>query len=182
LASKWPTRSTPPTPVTKGERDGAPSCSPDGKWFAYADNPHIYKVPIEGGPPTQLGENSFGGVAAISPDVKLIAYSASGAAPISPNVRTIIPSAGGAPVSTSSVVAGGGMGQWAPDSRAMDYLLTRGGVSNIWRQPLAGGPPTQVTNFSSGLIFGFSWSRDGKQLALARGSRTSDIILISNFH
>jgi serine/threonine protein kinase len=52
---------------------------------------------------------------------------------------------------------------------------------NIGRQPIAGGPPKQITNFSSGLIFGFSWSRDGKQLAIARGNRTSDIILISGF-
>jgi len=31
------------------------------------------------------------------------------------------------------------------------------------------------------LIFAFDWSRDGKQLALTRGSENSDVILISNF-
>jgi Tol biopolymer transport system component len=71
--------------------------------------------------------------------------------------------------------------RWAPDGKALDYHLTRAGASNIWRQALAGGPPKQITNFKSDRIFSFDWSRDGKQLALARGSTSSDVILISNF-
>ena len=64
---------------------------------------------------------------------------------------------------------------------AVDYVLTRNGVSNIWRQKLSGGPPKQVTNFESGQIFDFDWSRDGRQLAVTRGSESSDVVLISNF-
>jgi Tol biopolymer transport system component len=45
-------------------------------------------------------------------------------------------------------------------------VLTRNGVSNIWQQKLTGGPPKQITNFESGQIFDFDWSRDGRQLAL----------------
>jgi hypothetical protein len=48
-------------------------------------------------------------------------------------------------------------------------------------QPLTGGALRQITNFTSGLIFDFSWSRDGRQLFLAKGENTSDVILISNF-
>jgi len=48
-------------------------------------------------------------------------------------------------------------------------------------QPLDGGPPRQVTDFKSDRIFGFEWSRDGKQLALARGTESSDVVLISGF-
>ena len=71
--------------------------------------------------------------------------------------------------------------RWAPEGKALDYLLTRGGATNIWRQALACGPPKQLTDFKSDLIFAFDWSPDGKQLALARGSMSSDVILISNF-
>jgi hypothetical protein len=60
-------------------------------------------------------------------------------------------------------------------------VLTRNGAANIWEQPIAGGPPRQITNFTSGLIFDFSWSRDGKQMFLSRGENSSDVILISNF-
>jgi len=38
-----------------------------------------------------------------------------------------------------------------------------------------------LTDFKSDRIFSFAWSRDGKQLALARGTLTNDVILISNF-
>ena len=38
----------------------------------------------------------------------------------------------------------------------------------------------QLTNFKTGRIFNFDWSRDGKWLALARGSVTSDVVLISD--
>jgi hypothetical protein len=30
-------------------------------------------------------------------------------------------------------------------------------------------------------MFSFAWSREGKQLLLAKGSDSSDVILISNF-
>jgi hypothetical protein len=48
-------------------------------------------------------------------------------------------------------------------------------------QLLTGGAPRQVTNFTSGLIFDFAWTRDGKDLLVARGELTSDVVLISNF-
>jgi uncharacterized protein with WD repeat len=38
-----------------------------------------------------------------------------------------------------------------------------------------------MTNFDTGEIFNFAWSRDGKRLAIVRGSRSQDVVLISNF-
>jgi hypothetical protein len=52
---------------------------------------------------------------------------------------------------------------------------------NLWTQPIAGGPPTRMTNFESGTIFSFAWSRDGKHLAVVHGPVTSDVVMISNF-
>jgi len=46
---------------------------------------------------------------------------------------------------------------------------------------VVGGKPHQFTKFSSGRIFDFDWSTDGKQLLLARGETSSDVVLISNF-
>jgi hypothetical protein len=37
--------------------------------------------------------------------------------------------------------------RWAPAGDAVEYALTRNGVSNIWRQKLGGGPPKQITEF-----------------------------------
>ena len=40
---------------------------------------------------------------------------------------------------------GAGLNVWSPDGRAIDYSITRGGVADPRRQPLAGGAPKQLT-------------------------------------
>ena len=75
--------------------------------------------------------------------------------------------------------------RWSADGKALTYHLhqngiDRNGIDNIWRQPLAGGPPRQLTNSDSNQIFSFAWSRNG-QLALSRGVETRDVVLIQNF-
>jgi TolB protein len=67
--------------------------------------------------------------------------------------------------------------RWTPDGSSLLYISNRGG-SNIWRQPISGGPPQQVTDFQSGQTFFFDISRDGKHLALARGNVNRDVVLI----
>ncbi len=44
--------------------------------------------------------------------------------------------------------------------------------------PLEGGASKQLTSFNSGLIFAFQVSRDGKKIALSRGTQTDDVILL----
>ena len=175
----------------------SPQCSPDGKWVIYLQGASLtpMRVTITGEkPPEPIAQSPavwIGDVLAFSPDGKRIAYLA---APESPVVNPSSPS--GSQPNRLMVIAfdGGtllhqfdwpgasaGEPRWAPAGEAIDYVLTRNGVSNIWRQNLAGGTPKQITNFESGQIFDFDWSRDGKQLALTRGSESSDVILITNF-
>jgi Tol biopolymer transport system component len=71
--------------------------------------------------------------------------------------------------------------RWSPDGGGVQYLLTRKGATNVWEQKLSGREPRQVTNFTSGEIFDFVWTRDGKTLLLARGEITRDVVMISNF-
>ena len=70
---------------------------------------------------------------------------------------------------------------WAHDGRALLYVETRDGVSNIWSQPLEGGKAVRLTDFKSELIYKFDVSYDGKQIALARGDQYQDIVLIKDF-
>jgi len=70
---------------------------------------------------------------------------------------------------------------WSPGGGEVQFVDTRMGVSNIWSHRLHGGPPRQITHFKADRIFSFAWSKDGKRLALARGSITSDAVLITNF-
>jgi Tol biopolymer transport system component len=161
-----------------------PECSPDGKSVLYtrANDTTAWQVPIQGGTPSQVVvPNTAGGALRISPDGKLLAYRALPATMSSPAVLTVVPFGGGSPLYRFDVPMGAFEVHWAPDGQALDYALTRGGASNIWRQALAGGAPKQITNFKSDRIFFFAWSRDGKQLALERGNTPSDVVLISNF-
>jgi Tol biopolymer transport system component len=59
--------------------------------------------------------------------------------------------------------------------------VSRGGVSNIWIQPLDDSPARQLTDFKSDRIFSFDWSRDGKWLALSRGPEERDVVMMSDF-
>ncbi len=88
----------------------------------------------------------------------------------------------GGPLRFTGLVPIGSAGLcWSPTGKALQYLLPRNGATNVWEQALSGGEPRQITNFTSGRIFDFARSRDGRQLLLARGNQSSDVILISNF-
>ena len=54
-------------------------------------------------------------------------------------------------------------------------------MPNLWAQPIDGGPAKQLTNFKSDYINRYALSRDGKQIAVSRGSDTKNIVLIKNF-
>jgi len=166
--------------LTNGCGDHFPEVTPDGKWVVYEkcvsyDVAMIYKVSLEGGTPIPLtGTPSTR--PAVSPDGKLVAC-IYGDKP----QFALLPIEGGPPVKLFDIpptqVGNRGI-QWTPDGRALAYRDTRDGVSNIWRLPIDGGPATQLTDFKSEIIFHFAWSHDGKQLALARGSVSSDVVLI----
>jgi Tol biopolymer transport system component len=67
--------------------------------------------------------------------------------------------------------------RWTPDGLGIAYPDSET-QSNLWIQPLDGSRPRQLTRFTDGRIIGdFSWSRDGRRLAISRASVTNDIVL-----
>jgi hypothetical protein len=68
---------------------------------------------------------------------------------------------------------------WTKDSQALAYIKTDRGISNLWLQPVVEGPPKQLTNFDSDLIYNFAFATDGR-LAITRGHESSDVVLISS--
>jgi serine/threonine protein kinase len=157
-------------------------CSPNGKWVLYSSGTKLYRIPIEGGAPVEIPTVSHNGAyGIISPSGEMIAYQYLESAPVGVSRIAVAPAAGGTPLHDFVEAAGAHGLHWSPDGKGVQYLLTRNGATNVWEQPLSGGPPRRVTDFTSGLIFDFAWSRDGSQLLLAKGENTSDIILISNF-
>jgi eukaryotic-like serine/threonine-protein kinase len=171
--------------LTHEGTNGVPSCSPDGKWVVF-NSSHggdymLWRLSLEGGSPEQL-TNYASTYPSISPDGKQIAFD--DYADHHTNKIGVIPFAGGQPIKTfdysASSVPGYPIIRWSQNGRALNYIRDRGDVSNIWAQPIEGGRPEQITDFSAGQIFSFAWSKDGRRLALARGSQTSDVVLIRN--
>ena len=173
--------------LTEGtEIDSQPGCTPDGQWVVFRSlrqgKSTFWRVSLSGGTPEQLSDkpSTWG---AVSPDGKLIAlryFDEQAKA----NKIAVIPFAGGEPIKTLEVSIGFrdvGLG-WTSDSRAIIYADARGdgdsSADNIWSVPIDGGVSKQLTNFTSGLIFAFQVSRDGKQIALSRGTQTDDVILL----
>ena len=161
--------------------DVSPDCSPDSRWVVYSSSANketIWKVGIDGGQPRQLTEK-LSLSPAISPNGKQIVcfYLEDQNSPVK---LAIIPFQGAPPVKTLPLAGQLGTNlAWTTDGSAVVYVLTSGGVSNLWAQPINGTPPKQLTDFTSERIFRFAFSRDGKQLALSRGTQTSDVILIN---
>jgi Tol biopolymer transport system component len=58
-------------------------------------------------------------------------------------------------------------------------LRTENDAANVWEQSIAGGEPRQLTRFTSGRIFNFDWSGDGKRLVMTRGSISRDVVLLN---
>ena len=102
-----------------------------------------------------------------------------------PNARqqlVIYPAAGSDPVSTFDLPPGTQTFAWSPDGQGVDFVASRDGVTNVWRQPLAGGKARQVTQWKTDApILWLAWSRDGKSLAVVRDTSTTDLVLIQNF-
>jgi len=172
--------------LTSGVVDAFPSISPDNRWVIYTaqsgGKPTLWKVSIDGGAPALIMDrNATMGV--VSPDGKYIAYtypeSADPSAP--PNRIAVMPFEGGEPIKTFQVNVGGtvlSVIQWANDGKSLLYTVTGNNVTNIWSQPVDGGPAKQMTEFKEMLMTGFAWTRDGKQLACTRGNLVRDAVLI----
>ena len=159
----------------------APQCAPDAKSVLYALRGSIWRVPIEGGTPVKLDVPFT--LAWYSPDGKLLVYGVQKIEGGNMTAKMVVAlSTGGAPLKTFDVPFGMDSPRFTPDSKGVAFMLTRDRATNIWEQPLSGGPLVQLTHFTSGNMFAYAWSKDGNQLAFSRGQRKTDVVMMSNFH
>jgi Tol biopolymer transport system component/DNA-binding winged helix-turn-helix (wHTH) protein len=167
--------------LTNSKGANPPSISPDGKWVIYlstSDN-SLYRVPIEGGAPVCIAGKAVG-AAAVSPDGKLIAYFIQGKNAWEIAVNTFADGSFIKQFEVGPHALNNTVLKWTPDGGALLYAKRSDGSSNIWRQPLDGSAPQQVTDFKADGMFRFDVSSDGKRLICARGGWKHDIVLIKN--
>jgi serine/threonine protein kinase/Tol biopolymer transport system component len=134
-------------------------------------------VPIDGGEPKQI-VNAFGGANSvdISPDGRRILFFTSGLKnqfsvavcdlPDCAN-RVNVP----LPQKFRYVTT-----RFTPDGQGFAFVDSSG--MNVWVQPFSGGAPRPVTQFTDRTIAALAYSRDGKRLAIARATITSDVVLL----
>lgn len=127
-------------------------------------------MPIDGGQPVQVTKE-ITSLATISPDGSLIAVAYFLLdKPQSPAKIAVYRFEGGDPVRIFDRPSGSDdKVAWSSDGKNLEYIVTRGGASNIWRQPLAGGPPFPVTH---GFV---RRDRRGGAVGGARSSRSFQI-------
>jgi Tol biopolymer transport system component len=173
---------------------GGPSCSPDGKWVfffsAQTGKITLWKISIDGGEAKQLTTEATWRPA-VSPDGKWIACAYQPDRKKREYKLAILPAAGGRLSKTFDLRGNAAHVKWTPDGKGLTYSMNNcfcfvgtaasPFVANLWTQPIAGGPPRRITNFETGGIFSFAWSRDGKHLAVVHGPTTADVVMISNF-
>jgi Tol biopolymer transport system component/DNA-binding winged helix-turn-helix (wHTH) protein len=170
--------------LTNGDGESYPSISPDGTSIVYTPQGQtrntLWRISSEGGQPLQLTRDSLAIKPVVSTDGKHIACTYRKDEADKWKIAVLAADGGeplmvfGLPYSYHQVI------RWAPDGKALDYLDRCRGVFNVWRQPLDGSSPTQITNFTEDAIFYFDWDNSG-QLIAARGAKIRDIVLIRDF-
>jgi serine/threonine protein kinase len=170
-----------PRQITNGIAEINPLISPDGQWIVYQDinDLRLWKIPVDGGQATRLTDK-LASQAAISPDGKLIACRYRDE-DLSPFKLGLISFVTGETVKTIDIPFFRNNNlEWTGDGRAVLYVDNSGGVSNLWSQPIDGGPAKQFTQFKSDQIFTFDLSWDGKQMVLGRGTVSDNVVLIAD--
>lgn len=167
------------TQLTFSDGNFYPSVSRDNQWVVY-DNVtgpmvKIFKVPLSGGEPIEIGERYR--MPVFSPSSQLIA----GRYNLDSNTQgvAIFPAQGGEPVMQFEIPHQEWQRvQWISD-RELSYIKDTDGYSNIWSYNLDTGERKQLTNFNSDRIYAYAWSPDFKQIACQRGTNTSNVTMIT---
>ena len=168
--------------ITKGMSDSDPTCSTDGRWAYYVDlndKRYLKRAPIDGGSPETVIKYSTGAYA-VAPDGQHVA---------SLEVRELdhklmlrLDSTEGHHLTYHD------MDQraldeelaFAPDGKAVVYVVREKGVDNLWAQPLDGTASKPLTHFTADKILRFAYSPDGSQIAIERGENESDVVLVTD--
>jgi Tol biopolymer transport system component/DNA-binding winged helix-turn-helix (wHTH) protein len=169
-----------PIELTHGTSDRQPTFTADGQAVIYRSliPANLFRVSINGGQATRFVDKSTFDPN-VSPDGKTIACGYR-PQPAAKNQIALLDASGGEPKPIHDLPAYYGRLRWMPDGSGLAYAARQQGVGNIWVQPLDGSPPKQLTRWGTNPIFSFGWSRDGKWLAYANGSVTSDVVVIKD--
>jgi Tol biopolymer transport system component len=158
----------------------SPQVTPDGATVVFVrpeapGRPSLWKMPATGGHQERVIDGFR--PAAISPDGQRIA-----GVPSREQGSWRVPIVRVGDGSLERKVTVRGFSGWTPDSQSLfDIVTDEGRVGNLEGQPIDGSERVQLTRFKDLRIFSVAYSPDGTRLALSRGRRFGDVVLIKNF-
>jgi Tol biopolymer transport system component/DNA-binding winged helix-turn-helix (wHTH) protein len=173
------------TQLTSGDQQPLDSTiSPDGSTIVYSSatsgnvvHPSkLFKITIDGGKPERIGDvvcetphySPGGDMLSCIRGEELVV--------VSPSDGSILKTFRLSPYARVNFGV-----RWMPDGKGLVYIRSEKAVGNLWIQPLDGGQPKQLTDFTFGDMYNYAFSSDGTRLFVARGQQVSDVILIRNF-
>jgi Tol biopolymer transport system component/DNA-binding winged helix-turn-helix (wHTH) protein len=178
-----------PVRLTNGNLDLDPVVTPDGLWVIYssvlnsvpASRRVLWQVPLEGGSCVPLSP-AIAEFPAISPDGRQILCVVRPEQQKSRAAPSLLDRSTGELIRTLDIpLPAWRLLRWRPGENLITFSRSQDGGSNLWSISLPAGTPRPITDFKSGQIFAYAWSKDGKYLASARGMVQSNAVLIRNF-
>jgi serine/threonine protein kinase/Tol biopolymer transport system component len=177
------------TKLTNGLGENGPACQGTVPWVMYAGlvpggSSYIFKTPISGGAPVRVSDRiSIGNGPFLSIDGRhaLVPSFDKNGTIVGVMVSTVTGAQEGAEMKVGDTLSDSAHGvRWTPDGRSLAGVDIRSGTPNLWSGIFADGPAKQLTHFTSGVVWDFAWSPDGKYIALARGTDQSDAVLFTS--
>lgn len=177
--------------ITSGDtKDMHPNFSPDGRWIVYAsvtsEKSVVKKISVESGTPVELTDY-FGINPVYSPDGLHIALKLLSQTRSQPAEIVIISADGGKPEKKFAVLNFEFLDvvfpiRWIPDGSGIIFRRETNGTCNLWQQDInSSAEPRQLTDFTSDIIYNFTFSADGKRLLISRGFHQTNAVIIQNF-
>jgi serine/threonine protein kinase/Tol biopolymer transport system component len=68
--------------------------------------------------------------------------------------------------------------RWLPDGKALSFVRSENGVSDLWLQPLDGSAPRRLTHFNEGAINDYAWNATGTRAVISHIVDSSDVVLM----
>jgi Tol biopolymer transport system component len=182
--------------LRQAARGWGPAWSSDGRWLYYwrlgVEPGAIERIPIDGGEPETLREDSTLNVTAVSPDGETLFLTRSAfplrgiwgmgfteyirARPFDGPGETVARVAGErVPARVPNIAL-------SPDGEHLAVLLIDGATTNIWRLPASGGAMSPITDYGDRCTLiarNVSWSRDSRHIYAAVAERQTDVVLLA---
>ncbi len=166
--------------LTHSDGNAYPSVSIDNQWVAYdhvdESGRSVWKVPLEGGESVKVSDGYR--MPVYSPDNQLIVARSplnSGTGDVA-----IFSAKGGAPLKRLNIRVIEWQRLYWLDNHTLSFIKEIGGTSNIWSYDINTDETKQLTNFNGDQIFTYAWSPDHKEIICQRGTKLSNVTLISS--